>query len=163
MVSNHTLTREELEAYMNRCIGIARNNTQEGIWYPHVGALVLTPEREIIGTGVKGYLDRTKLVVHAERVALYQAKDRSKGSYLFTTLEPCVGGRNTFQSCSRMIRESGISLVVFGAHDLTPKGYGGSDYLRSNGIEVVHLDQFSGEIEKDLMKGKIQVKKILGY
>ena len=144
----------ELEVIMDYCIDLAMQSPST-IYGPLVGAVIVSPNGEIIGKGYKTSLDRY-FVQHAERNALEDAKyDLPSGSTLFTTLEPCVKVRynQIFRSCSELIVEAGISMVVLGCDDNSPSMCGGKgkDYLRNHGVEVIYYGNLRKKIEKLLL------------
>jgi diaminohydroxyphosphoribosylaminopyrimidine deaminase/5-amino-6-(5-phosphoribosylamino)uracil reductase len=70
---------------------------------------------------------------HAEREALKKASELAQGATLYVNLEPCcTEGKQP--PCTDAIIRSGITRVVFGAHDASNPG---ADTLRKNGIEVI--------------------------
>ena len=102
------LSNERLENYMLRCVELAKK-TPFYIRYPHVGALVLSPDDTIIGEGYKHFIKGTRFLVHAERMALESVSFRYSQTpkTLVRTLEPCVppkrGKRPLFSSCCELI------------------------------------------------------------
>lgn len=99
---------------------------------PMVGAVVVR-DGEVVG---KGY-HRGPFTPHAEAVALAEAGKRSRGATLYVTLEPCNHHGRT-PPCTEAVLEAGVARVVVAAPDPNPavKG-GGTERLRSAGIEVV--------------------------
>jgi len=99
----------EHDRFMRRCLELARtagsqNNTP-------VGSLVVIGG-EVVGEGVEGIPTGSDLTAHAEVIACQQAVDsvdskQLNGAILYSTAEPCF-------MCSYVIRQCGISLVVFG-------------------------------------------------
>lgn len=111
-----------------------------------VGAVILGPNHRVISTGyagaakgephcidvgclqdpVTGGCLRTK---HAEWNAITDARDRGidlRGATIYCTLSPC-------QNCARMIRDAGISQVVFYNDYRDPAGL---DILRASQLEI---------------------------
>ncbi|MBR9705149.1 hypothetical protein GOV12_07085 [Candidatus Pacearchaeota archaeon] len=147
------LSNEELKKYMQRCIDLALQ-FPEFMKRPYVGALVLTPDRRVIGEGYRQFVDGTCMTIHAERVAIDKAVGSVRGLYLFTTLEPCVKTKQSqiFHPCSELIVESGIETVVIGLVDKNPLVRGnGIDYLNNQGVNVVRFNDLSEIIKRDLM------------
>lgn len=144
----------ELKRYMERCIELARQCDHD-VWKPHVGSLVVSREREIVGEGHKTLLENTSYVMHAERIALDRAGGLAKGSYLFTTLEPCVRVRNSqvFCSCCKLIVEKGIDTVIIGLADNSPSVNSGQGihYLKEHGVNVKRYSLLNAVIENELM------------
>lgn len=105
------------ETFMQRCIELAllarsRNNTP-------VGSIVVL-DSTIIGEGIESLPAGDSITGHAEVLACQAAVDETgnrqlDGATLYTTAEPCF-------MCSYVIRQCGISLVVYGVE--TP-GVGG--------------------------------------
>src|SRR3954463_2611599 len=96
---------------------------------PLVGAVVLQ-EGELIGEGWHPeYGDR-----HAEAVALAGAGDRARGGALGGTLE-AWSHQGKQPPCPQAIIHAGIRKVVAALPDPNPIAAGGSDELRTAGIE----------------------------
>lgn len=153
-----SLTDEFMHRFMSECVELAKQ-CSEGIRRPHVGALVVSPECVVYGRGFKCYVSNTQMLMHAERGALSDAlfiRDGNlKGAYLFTTLEPCVNIKRNqlLKSCSELIVESGIELVVFGLLDdsLSQAPGAGRNYLSRRGVNAIYYDKFSDQIASELM------------
>ncbi|MGK2932858.1 MAG: bifunctional diaminohydroxyphosphoribosylaminopyrimidine deaminase/5-amino-6-(5-phosphoribosylamino)uracil reductase RibD [Solirubrobacterales bacterium] len=101
---------------------------------PTVGA-VLVRDGVVIGEG----WHKQRGDLHAERVALADAKDRGNdpaGSTAYVTLEPCAHtGRQP--PCADALIEAGVAEVVVGCPDPTEKTAGiGPQRLRDAGITV---------------------------
>lgn len=98
---------------------------------PPVGA-VLVRGMEVVGAGHHwgaGF-------PHAEVVAVESAGEKARGATLYVTLEPCCHWGRT-PPCTGLIREKGISRVIFGFRDPNPKVSGGGEAeLRRAGIAV---------------------------
>lgn len=98
-----------------------------------IGA-VLVHGGEIIGHGHNRRVQQGSVVLHGEMDALENAGRRPARVYqestLYTTLAPCA-------MCSGAILLYGIPRVVVGENTTF---YGGEDYLRSRGVEVVVVD-----------------------
>ena len=79
------------------------------------------------------------LALHAERVALEEAGERSRGGTLFTTYEPCMStGNGILMPCAELIIVYGISNVVYGVNDNNPDfRESGKIYLERHGVNVV--------------------------
>ena len=99
----------EHEQFMRRCIELAgiaqmRNNTP-------VGSVVVI-DGEIMGEGIEDLSAGSSITGHAEVLACQEAVNQTgskllDGASLYTTAEPCF-------MCSYVIRQCGISLVVYG-------------------------------------------------
>ncbi|WP_121012338.1 bifunctional diaminohydroxyphosphoribosylaminopyrimidine deaminase/5-amino-6-(5-phosphoribosylamino)uracil reductase RibD [Saccharothrix australiensis] len=101
---------------------------------PPVGAVVLSADGEVVGTGAT----RPPGQAHAEVVALAEAGGRARGGTAVVTLEPCSHFGRT-PPCARALVAAGVARVVFAHPDPNPKAAGGADVLRAAGVEVVHL------------------------
>lgn len=102
---------------------------------PHVGAIVVSPNKQIVGRGFHarpGY-------EHAEVMALQQAGEAAQGATLYVTLEPCNHYGRT-PPCTEAILRAGIQRVVVGVRDPNPHVQGeGNQKLRAAGILVDEL------------------------
>jgi diaminohydroxyphosphoribosylaminopyrimidine deaminase/5-amino-6-(5-phosphoribosylamino)uracil reductase len=99
---------------------------------PLVGAVVVVDEK-IIGRGYHARCGEA----HAETAALLEAGEAARGADLYVTLEPCNHDGRT-GACTRAILDAGIATVFVAAADTNPGVTGGgSDFLRTNGIEVI--------------------------
>jgi diaminohydroxyphosphoribosylaminopyrimidine deaminase / 5-amino-6-(5-phosphoribosylamino)uracil reductase len=97
---------------------------------PLVGAVVLRGG-ELVGEGWHPeFGDR-----HAEAVALAGAGERARGATMVVTLEPCAH-QGKQPPCTDAIIRSGIRRVVAALPDPNPAAAGGSELLRSAGVEV---------------------------
>ncbi|WP_246199815.1 bifunctional diaminohydroxyphosphoribosylaminopyrimidine deaminase/5-amino-6-(5-phosphoribosylamino)uracil reductase RibD [Arthrobacter zhaoguopingii] len=100
---------------------------------PLVGAVVLSPEGQVLGSGYH----RGAGTPHAEVAALADARSRGAdpaGGTMVVTLEPCNHQGRT-GPCSAAIHEAGIRRVVFAAPDRTAQAAGGARWLQDHGIE----------------------------
>jgi diaminohydroxyphosphoribosylaminopyrimidine deaminase/5-amino-6-(5-phosphoribosylamino)uracil reductase len=98
---------------------------------PMVGAVIVR-NGEVVG---RGYHQKAGLP-HAEIEALSEAGDRSRGSALYVTLEPCCHQGRT-PPCTGAIIEAGITRVVYAMRDPNVKVNGnGRSALTAAGIEV---------------------------
>src|SRR3989344_3685369 len=133
-----------LNVCMERCIELAQRAPSK-VGRPLVGAMVVTEEGKIVGEGYKQLVEGTAFIQHAERTALDIADEKARGSYLFTTLEPCVEKKSksqVFSSCARLIVERGVKKVIVGLLDNSPsmKPGSGIEYLRTRGVNVTIYD-----------------------
>jgi diaminohydroxyphosphoribosylaminopyrimidine deaminase/5-amino-6-(5-phosphoribosylamino)uracil reductase len=99
---------------------------------PLVGAVVADAQGNVLGEGYHAVHGGP----HAEIVALKAAGANSKGATLFVSLEPCSHHGRT-PPCTDVIRQAGISHVIYGAADPNPVAAGGAKLLRTYGIEVI--------------------------
>ncbi len=109
---------------------------------PAVGA-VLVREGEVVGVGYHwgaGF-------PHAEVRAVEASAGKAIGATLYVTLEPCCHTDKRTPPCTKLIRESGITRVVYGYRDPNPKVSGnGEAALKEAGIACEYLPL--PEIEK---------------
>jgi diaminohydroxyphosphoribosylaminopyrimidine deaminase / 5-amino-6-(5-phosphoribosylamino)uracil reductase len=99
---------------------------------PVVGALVVSPDGVVLGTG---YHERAG-EPHAEVHALRAAGDRARGATLYCTLEPCCHMGRT-GPCVERIVAAGIARVVAAVEDPNPLVSGqGFAYLRAHAVVV---------------------------
>ncbi|MBI5687542.1 MAG: bifunctional diaminohydroxyphosphoribosylaminopyrimidine deaminase/5-amino-6-(5-phosphoribosylamino)uracil reductase RibD [Verrucomicrobia bacterium] len=116
---------------MERALALARRAMGQTSPNPMVGAVVVR-NRRIIG---EGYHHRAG-APHAEIHALNAAGDRTKGSDLYVTLEPCCTHGRT-PPCTDAIIKAGIRRVVVAAVDPNPKHSGqGLELLKKAEIRV---------------------------
>lgn len=129
----------EMRAYMGRCIQLAVKASFD-VGKPLVGALVLSKDGRVVGEGYKDFIDSSRLIVHAERMAISLAGDYTKGGSLFTTLEPCikVSKSQILRPCSELIVSSNIDTVVIALEDRSYKvnKKRGINYLIEHGVNV---------------------------
>ena len=97
---------------------------------PMVGA-VLERDGELVG---EGWHERPG-ESHAEVQALRAAGEHARGATLFVTLEPCAHHGRT-PPCADALIDAGVARVVVGASDPNPEARGGTERLRSAGVEV---------------------------
>lgn len=125
-----TATTIEHDA-MRRALDIARNGPR-GI-NPQVGAVLLSPEGDIIAEG----WHRGAGTPHAEVDALSQlAPGAAHGATAVVTLEPCNHTGRT-GPCSEALLDAGVARVVYAVADPNPRSAGGADRLHAAGVEVV--------------------------
>jgi diaminohydroxyphosphoribosylaminopyrimidine deaminase/5-amino-6-(5-phosphoribosylamino)uracil reductase len=148
------ISKKGLEKYMLRCIELAKNG-KGVVGKPFVGAVVVNKKGDIIGEGYKTKVDKTSYVMHAERMALNQAGPKANGSYLITTLEPCIRVKKTqiFDSCCDLIVQRGIETVVIGIYDESPSVNSGKgvNYLSCRNINIKRCKNLNQVIIDELM------------
>lgn len=117
---------------MRTALELARSGLGSTGPNPCVGAVVLSNDLEIVGTG------RTQPPPgpHAEVVALAQAGDRAHGATLVSTLEPCDATGRT-GPCTAALAAAGVARVVFALADPLPPFAGGAQSLRAQGIDIL--------------------------
>jgi diaminohydroxyphosphoribosylaminopyrimidine deaminase/5-amino-6-(5-phosphoribosylamino)uracil reductase len=109
--------------------GRARGRTTPN---PVVGAVVVTPEGVVAGTGFHARAGDP----HAEVHALREAGEAARGATLYCTLEPCNHVGRT-PPCVDRILESGVARVVAAVEDPNPLVAGrGFQRLREAGVLV---------------------------
>jgi diaminohydroxyphosphoribosylaminopyrimidine deaminase/5-amino-6-(5-phosphoribosylamino)uracil reductase len=75
---------------------------------------------------------------HAEALVIQQAGDKTKGSVLYVSLEPCCHTDKRTPPCTQAILRAGIKRVVIAMKDPNPKVSGkGIRQLEEAGIEVI--------------------------
>ncbi|WP_197489174.1 bifunctional diaminohydroxyphosphoribosylaminopyrimidine deaminase/5-amino-6-(5-phosphoribosylamino)uracil reductase RibD [Planctomyces sp. SH-PL14] len=121
------------EEAMRRALELARRGRGLVEPNPMVGAVVVSPEGELVGEGNHERFGGP----HAEVNALRAAGDRAGGGTLYCTLEPCSHFGKT-PPCAPLVVSSGIRRVVLGTGDPAPHVAGrGIAILREAGIEVI--------------------------
>lgn len=117
--------------WMARALELATRGRYGASPNPMVGAVVLDARGNLVGEGYHAAFGGP----HAEVLALAEAGDRARGGSLFVTLEPCAHHGKT-PPCVDAILDAGVHRVVCALGDPTPAAGGGSDFLRSEGLEV---------------------------
>jgi len=119
-------------AALRRCLAIGNAASGSTSPNPPVGAVVLDASGHPVGGGAT----QPPGGPHAEIVALNQAGAAALGGTLIASLEPCAHQGRT-GPCTAAIRAAGITRVVFGSAEPNPVAGGGSEVLRTEGIDVV--------------------------
>ena len=120
------------EKFMHVAIQIAKQGRFSTHPNPNVGSVVVS-DGKIVGQGFHLRAGSR----HAEIIALEQAGDKSKGSTLYVTLEPCSFQGRT-PACVKAIISAGVDRVVVGTIDPDPRNSGrGVEILRDAGIKVI--------------------------
>jgi len=131
------LSDEVMEHFMN--LAVKESYDRPTGFY--VGAVLVSDSGKIIGRGHRGFLGQTNMLMHAERMAIEDAYNKNtKGSTLFTTLEPCVQAKQNqvLSPCCSLIARCGISTVVYGLKDSKWGAAGeGVKELERRGISVI--------------------------
>ncbi len=130
-----TTVTERDARHLERAIELAA--TARGLTSPNplVGAVIVKSGR-VIGEGLHVRAGEP----HAERAALVACEDDPAGATLYVSLEPCCHQGLT-PPCTDAIVEAGITRVVVGSDDPTPKASGrGLGILRDEGIEIETVD-----------------------
>lgn len=100
---------------------------------PPVGAAIVDAAGRTVGVGAT----RPAGGAHAEVMALAEAGERARGGTAVVTLEPCNHTGRT-GPCTHALVAAGIARVVFARRDPNPVAGGGAEWLRGQGVEVVH-------------------------
>ena len=120
------------EQFMRRALDLARAGIGLVSPNPAVGAVVVEPGGNEVGSGTHTY-DGIK---HAEAIALEKAGTRARGGTLYLNLEPCSHQGRT-GPCADAVISAGITRVVCSMQDPNPQVSGqGFARLRSRGIHV---------------------------
>ena len=137
---------------MEKAIAVMKQSVNEpradGKPSPQVGALLVKPDGTI-DTAFRGELRQGD---HAEYTLLERKHhdERLDGSFLFTTLEPCVPGARKHPKlpCAERIVNARIKKVWVGIEDPDPTvDRQGIRYLEDNGVEVKLFDlEFQNQI-----------------
>ena len=140
--------------YLERCIELTYQ-CPGGIGTPLVGAIIISQDGTIIGEGYRQFIDGTKLTLHAERVAINQAKEQNRGirgTTLITTLEPCTRRRpDIMPCCCELISAEGIKRVIIGSRDINLEK-SGVGYLITQRIrtDVLYENNLPPELRRKL-------------
>jgi len=117
--------------YMRIALDLAENGRGYTSPNPMVGAVVVK-DGAIVGKGWHEALGGP----HAEVNALDHAGEKAAGATIYVTLEPCHHYGRT-PPCTERILAAGIRRVVIATADPNPKVTGGgSDYLKSQGLDI---------------------------
>jgi 5-amino-6-(5-phosphoribosylamino)uracil reductase len=112
-----------------------------------VGAIIVNEEGKII---TQGYSRETDPKMHAEESALDKLRDKHidlTKVTLYSSLEPCNQRLSRSKGCTQLIRESGITRVVFAATEPTIFVPGkGNERLQKSEITTRHMPQFTQEV-----------------
>lgn len=129
-----TRTQSVDREYMALAIEEMQRSSGRG---PKVGA-VLIKDGSVLAKGYR----QTNL--HAERDAIEKAVSAgvsTRGSTIYTTLEPCVNLGGKKESCADLIVRSGITSAVIGRYDTNPRIYReGWKRLRDGGVMLRDFD-----------------------
>ncbi len=124
--------RDQDERFMQMALGLAKRGAGRVSPNPMVGAVVVSPEGEVVA---RGYHKRYG-GLHAEREALKRLDWKAPGATLYVNLEPCCHHGKT-PPCTEAVIQSGVARVVVGMEDPNPLVSGkGVRILRQAGIDV---------------------------
>ena len=120
------------EQFLRRALDLARQGFGLASPNPHVGAVIVDVQGNIVGTGTYTY----EGVKHAEVRALEHASEKARGGTLYINLEPHSHQGRT-PPCTDALIAAGIRRVVASMADHNPKVSGrGFERLRAAGIAV---------------------------
>ncbi len=120
------------ERFLRRALDLASQGTGLASPNPRVGAVIVDPQGNIVGTGAYTY-DGVK---HAEVRALEHAGEKAERATLYINLEPC-SHRGRTPPCADAVIAAGIQRVVASMNDPNPQVSGrGFEKLRAAGIQV---------------------------
>lgn len=118
---------------MARALLLARRGRGRTSPNPMVGAVVVSPEGVVVGSGYHKVAGGP----HAEVAALVEAGSRADGATLYCTLEPCCHTGRT-GPCTERILAARVRRVVAAMRDPNPRVSGGGfERLRARGVEVL--------------------------
>ena len=127
-----TSSREIDERFLRPALDLAREGIGLTSPNPNVGALFVSADRMVVGSGSHTYAG----VKHAEILAIEQAGPRARGATLYINLEPCSHQGRT-PPCSDTVIAAGIKRVVACMSDPNPLVRGrGFERLRQAGVSV---------------------------
>jgi diaminohydroxyphosphoribosylaminopyrimidine deaminase/5-amino-6-(5-phosphoribosylamino)uracil reductase len=126
------LPEESNAARMREALALAEAGRYGASPNPLVGALVVSPDGQVVGRGAH----RRWGGDHAEVEALRSAGQHARGGTLYVTLEPCTHQGKT-PPCVDQIIAAGIRRTVIAMADPNPAAAGGAEVLRRHGIVVV--------------------------
>lgn len=118
--------------YIRQALDLARSGIGLTSPNPCVGAVIVSAEGGIVGTGCYTY----DAIKHAEVLALEQAGPKARGATLYINLEPCSHQGRT-PACADALVAAGIRRVVACMQDPNPLVSGeGFAKLRAVGVKV---------------------------
>ncbi len=120
------------EQFLRRALALASEGVGLASPNPHVGAVIVDENKNIVGSGVYTYAG----VKHAEILALEQAGKKARGATLYINLEP-HGHQGRTPPCTQALIAAGIRRVVACMPDPNPQVSGrGFEQLRAAGLDV---------------------------
>jgi diaminohydroxyphosphoribosylaminopyrimidine deaminase / 5-amino-6-(5-phosphoribosylamino)uracil reductase len=118
--------------FLQQALNLAREGIGLASPNPYVGAVIVDPQGNIVGTASYTYA----AVKHAEVLALAKAGAKASGGTLYINLEPHAHQGRT-PPCTDALISAGIGRVVASMADPNPKVSGlGFEKLRAASIEV---------------------------
>lgn len=128
------ITQAEREA-MTRALALAAGGPRST--NPQVGAVILSPEGDVLAEG----WHRGTGTPHAEVDALSKLPPgAAAGAAAVVTLEPCNHTGRT-GPCSQALIDAGVARVVYALDDPTQRAAGGAGRLRAAGVDVESGEQ----------------------
>ena len=132
----NAVVTEQDRLHLARALELAERGRGRVNPNPLVGAVIVSPQSEVIGEGWHAELG----AAHAERAALEDCRTRGEdpaGATVYVTLEPCAHhGRQP--PCAEALVAAGVGRVVYASDDPSEKANGrGPGVLRDEGIDVV--------------------------
>ncbi|MEL6446144.1 MAG: bifunctional diaminohydroxyphosphoribosylaminopyrimidine deaminase/5-amino-6-(5-phosphoribosylamino)uracil reductase RibD [Bacteroidota bacterium] len=126
-----------LQAFMHRCLALARRGAGTASPNPLVGSVVVAPDGTVLGEGYHARYGEAHAEVNA--IAAAEARhgtDALQSATLYVNLEPCSHHGKT-PPCADLILHKGIPRVVVGMVDPFPRVAGGGiARLRAAGVDV---------------------------
>ncbi len=120
------------EVQMDRALALAARGRGRTSPNPMVGAVVVSDDGVVAGTGFHARAGEA----HAEVRALDEAGARARNGTLYCTLEPCAHTGRTGPCAPRLV-DAGLRRVVIAIGDPHPRVAGaGVAYLRAHGLQV---------------------------
>lgn len=128
-------TKSEV-GFMRRAIELAANGLGEVKSNPMVGAVIVSPNGDIIGEGYHRRYGEAHAEVNAVNSVSHNHRHLLPDSTIYVTLEPCSHYGKT-PPCSKLLIDVGIRNVVVAARDPFEKVDGrGLEMLRQHGCNV---------------------------
>jgi diaminohydroxyphosphoribosylaminopyrimidine deaminase/5-amino-6-(5-phosphoribosylamino)uracil reductase len=134
---------QSMDEHLQRALELAERGRGTTRPNPIVGAVVVS-DGEVVG---EGWHERAG-GPHAEVVALEAAGERSRGSTLYVTMEPCAHHGRT-PPCVDAVLAAGVCKVVAGCSDPGADSGGGLQQLRAAGLEVELVDAFEARAQNE--------------
>jgi len=130
-VEDNLFPAHRADELMRRAIGLTDGTLPHP--NPRVGAIVLTPDGEVVAE--RAHIRAGS--AHAEAAALADAGSAAKGSTVVVTLEPCAHHGKT-PPCTTALIDAGVARVLVGTLDPDTRVAGkGIALLEEAGIEVI--------------------------
>ena len=146
--------QKQYEKLMRKCINLAKKSEGRTSPNPLVGAIIFDDDFRIISSGRHEYYGGN----HAERNAVFSAKEDLKGKSIIVNLEPCSHYGKT-PPCANLLVEKGFKRVICGMVDPNVKVAGnGIKILQDAGIEVITgvLENECRELNKFFIKNHVE-------